>query len=325
MHPHLSITAAFQGVKMKVIYMGTPGIAIKPLESLVNHPRINIPLVICQPDKPKGRGKKLAPPPVKEFAETAGIEVYQPLTLKNNNELVQKISHIEPDFLVVVAYGRILPNNILNSAKYAPINVHFSLLPKYRGAAPVNWAVVNGEKHTGVTTMLMSEGLDEGDILLQKSVEIDLKNSVELSEELSELGAELIVKTLLNFENIQPRPQNHRLSSYAPVINKKDGLVDWSESASQIERQIRGFQPWPSAFSYINGKMIKLFKAEVVENIESSHKAGSIIEINKESFTVKCGKDCLRVLELQMEGKKRTTAKNFLSGNKLEKGMRLGQ
>ncbi|WP_303701496.1 methionyl-tRNA formyltransferase [Flexistipes sinusarabici] len=310
---------------MKVIYMGTPGIAIKPLESLVNHSEINVPLVICQPDKPKGRGKKLAPPPVKEFAETTGIEVYQPLSLKNNDELVQKISNIEPDFLVVVAYGRILPNNILNSAKYAPINVHFSLLPKYRGAAPVNWAVINGEEHTGVTTMLMSEGLDEGDILLQESVEIDLKNSIELSEELSELGAELIVKTLINFEDIHPRPQNHRLSSYAPVIKKKDGLIDWRQSALQIEREIRGFQPWPSAFSYINGKMVKLFKAEVVENTESSYEAGTLMEIDKESFTVKCGKDSLRIQELQMEGKKRTTVKNFLSGNKLEKGVKLGQ
>jgi len=324
MHPHLSITAAFQGAKMKVIYMGTPSIAIKPLESLINHSEINVPLVICQPDKPKGRGKKLSPPPVKEFAEAAGIEVYQPLSLKDNKELIQKISDIESDFIVVVAYGRILPKDILYSAKYAPINVHFSLLPKYRGAAPVNWAIVNGEEQTGVTTMLMSEGLDEGDILLQKSVEIDLKNSIELSEELSELGAELIAKTLINFEEIEPQKQNHRLSSYAPVIKKKDGLIDWAASASQIERMIRGFQPWPSAFSYVNGKLIKLFKAEVVENIKSSDEPGTIIEINKESFTVKCGKDFLRILELQMEGKKRTTVKNFLSGNNLEKGIKLG-
>jgi len=309
---------------MKVIYMGTPSIAIKPLESLINHSEINVPLVICQPDKPKGRGKKLSPPPVKEFAEAAGIEVYQPLSLKDNKELIQKISDIESDFIVVVAYGRILPKDILYSAKYAPINVHFSLLPKYRGAAPVNWAIVNGEEQTGVTTMLMSEGLDEGDILLQESTEIDLKNSIELSEELSELGAELIAKTLINFEEIEPQKQNHRLSSYAPVIKKKDGLIDWAASASQIERMIRGFQPWPSAFSYVNGKLIKLFKAEVVENIKSSDEPGTIIEINKESFTVKCGKDFLRILELQMEGKKRTTVKNFLSGNNLEKGIKLG-
>lgn len=309
---------------MKVIYMGTPGIAIKPLESLINHSEINVPLVICQPDKPKGRGKKLAPPPVKEFAEAACIEVYQPLSLKDNKELMQKLSHIDPDFIVVVAYGRILPKDILDSAKYAPINVHFSLLPKYRGAAPVNWAIVNGEEQTGVTTMLMSEGLDEGDILLQESTEIDLKNSIEMSEELSELGAELIVETLVNFEETEPQKQNHRLSSYAPVIKKKDGLIDWTASASQIERMIRGFQPWPSAFSHINGKMIKLFKAEIIENIKSSDEPGTIIEINKESFTVKCGKDFLRILELQMEGKKRTTVKNFLSGNNLEKGIKLG-
>lgn len=310
---------------MKIIYMGTPGIAIKPLESLLDNSEISVPLVICQSDKPKGRGKKLAPPPVKEFAEAAGIEVYQPLSLKDNKDLMQKISHIDPDFLVVVAYGRILPNNILNSAKYAPINVHFSLLPKYRGAAPVNWAIVNGEEHTGVTTMLMSEGLDEGDILLQESTEIDLKNSIDLSEELSELGAGLIVETLMNFEEIEPQKQNHRLSSYAPVIKKQNGLIDWTKSASQIERLIRGFQPWPSAFSYVNGKLIKFFKAEVVENSNSPHEPGIITDINNDAFIIKCGKNSLRILELQIEGKKRTTVKNFLSGNNLEKGIKLGQ
>lgn len=309
---------------MKVIYMGTPGIAIKPLESLVKHSAIDIPLVVCQPDKPKGRGKKLSAPPVKEFGESAGIEVYQPVSLKNNHEIVNKIKNIAPDFLVVVAYGKILPKDILEAAKYAAINVHFSLLPKYRGAAPVNWAIVNGEKETGVTTMLMSEGLDEGDILLQKSTWINRKNSVELAEELSDIGSDLIVKTLTHFQKIEPQKQNEEFSSYAPVIKKKDGLIDWTKSADQIERMIRGFQPWPSAFSYMNGKLIKFFNAEVIESSNLPGKPGTIIDSDKNSFTIECGQNLLKILELQLEGKKRASAKDFLAGNNLKMGIKLG-
>jgi methionyl-tRNA formyltransferase len=308
---------------MKIIYMGTPHIAIKPLEKLFNHPDIDIPLVICQPDKPKGRGKKMSQPPVKEFAIDNNIKVYQPDTLKNNTQAVEILRKISPDFFVVVAYGKILPVQILSIPRFAPINIHFSLLPKYRGAAPVNWTIINGDKYTGVSTMIMSEGLDKGDILLQKSTDIDKKTSIELSEELSEMGADLICQTITNFQHIKPRKQDESKSSYAPIIKKQDGLIDWDNDACYIERQIRGFQPWPSAYTFLNGKLMKIFKAEVIDN-NREYANGEIVSVDKKSFIVKCGNNSLQILELQMEGKKRTSAESFLAGSKLETGTKLG-
>ncbi len=308
---------------MKIIYMGTPHIAVKPLEKLFNHPDIDIPLVICQPDKPKGRGKKMSQPPVKEFAIDNNIKVYQPDTLKNNTQAVEILRKISPDFFVVVAYGKILPVQILSIPRFAPINIHFSLLPKYRGAAPVNWTIINGDKYTGVSTMIMSEGLDKGDILLQKSTDIDKKTSIELSEELSEMGADLICQTITNFQHIKPRKQDESKSSYAPIIKKQDGLIDWDNDACYIERQIRGFQPWPSAYTFLNGKLMKIFKAEVIDN-NREYANGEIVSVDKKSFIVKCGNNSLQILELQMEGKKRTSAESFLAGSKLETGTKLG-
>lgn len=308
---------------MKIIYMGTPHIAIKPLKSLLNHPDIKIPMVVCQPDKPKGRGGKIAPPPVKEFAIENNIKVYQPDTLKNNKNAIEIFREVSPDFLVVVAYGKLLPTEILSIPRFAPINIHFSLLPKYRGAAPVNWAIVNGEKYTGVTTMTISEGLDKGDILLQKSTEVDKKTSIELSEELSEMGAELVCETISNFSNIKPQKQDDSKSSYAPIIKKQDGLIDWHNDAYYIERQIRGFQPWPSAYTFLNGKLMKIFSAEVIDT-DRQYLAGEVIYVDKKSFIVKCGNNSLKILELQMEGKKRTSAERFLMGSKLETGTKLG-
>ncbi len=308
---------------MKIIYMGTPYIAVEPLKTLFNHPDIKIPMVVCQPDRPKGRGKKMSPPPVKEFAIENNIKVYQPDTLKNNKNAIEIFREISPDFLVVVAYGKILPTEILSIPRFAPINIHFSLLPKYRGAAPVNWAIVNGEKYTGVTTMIISEGLDKGDILLQKSTDVDKKTSIELSEELSEMGAELVCETISNFSNIKPQKQDDSKSSYAPIIKKQDGLIDWRNDAYYIERQIRGFQPWPSAYTFLNGKLMKIFSAEVIDT-DGQHIAGEVIYVDKKSFIVKCGNNSLKILELQMEGKKRTSAERFLMGSKLDTGTKLG-
>lgn len=308
---------------MKIIYMGTPHIAVEPLKTLFNHPDIKIPMVVCQPDRPKGRGKKMSPPPVKEFAIENNIKVYQPDTLKNNKNAIEIFREISPDFLVVVAYGKILPTEILSIPRFAPINIHFSLLPKYRGAAPVNWAIVNGEKYTGVTTMIISEGLDKGDILLQKSTDVDKKTSIELSEELSEMGAELVCETISNFSNIKPQKQDDSKSSYAPIIKKQDGLIDWRNDAYYIERQIRGFQPWPSAYTFLNGKLMKIFSAEVIDT-DGQHIAGEVIYVDKKSFIVKCGNNSLKILELQMEGKKRTSAERFLMGSKLDTGTKLG-
>lgn len=300
---------------MKVVFMGTPQMAVPTLRELVDND-IEVALVITQTDKPKGRGKQMQAPPVKEFAVEKGIEVIQPQSLKNNDEVLEKIKSIAPDFLVVAAYGKILPRAVLDAPKYAPVNVHFSLLPKYRGAAPVNWAVINGEKETGVATMLMDAGLDTGDILLVEKTPVDKKTAVDIAEELSETGAKLLIKTLREFESITPVKQNEAEMTYAPMMKKEDGHIDWSRSAAQIECMIRGFVPWPTAYTSLGGKTMKLFSAEVV-NAPEEIDAGVVYDVTKKSFSVKCGKDGLKVTELQPEGKKRMPAASFLAGAKM--------
>ena len=309
---------------MDIIFMGTPDAAVPILKRLIDDEEINVKLVVCQPDKPKGRGNKFAPPPIKELAVSHNIEVFQPEKLKNNELAVNKLKSYHIDYLVVVAYGKILPKEILQIPKKAPVNVHFSILPKYRGAAPVNWAIVNGEDETGVTTMIMDEGLDTGDMLLWEQVEIDRKNAQELTEELSKLGAELIIKTLKNFDNITPCKQEDKFVTYAPIIKKEDGFIDWHENALKIERMIRGFYPWPSAFTKLKGKIFKIFKAEVLSDNNKDVEPGTVYEVYKDSFLVKCGKDSLEIFEVQLEGKKRVDAKSFLAGNNIEKGSVLG-
>jgi len=226
---------------MRIVFMGTPEIAVPTLDKLVKE-GVDIPLVICQPDKPKGRGNKLQPPPVKEYAIQNNLEVLQPEKIKNNPEAIERIRSANPDFLVVVAYGKILPKELLEIPKYAPINVHFSLLPKYRGAAPVNWAIINGEIETGVTTMKMDEGLDTGDILLMKSIPIEQDDTtVTLSEKLSILGADLLIETLKNYLKITPTKQNHSAHTYAPIIKKggwKDRLYKICHSHRKDDQRI---------------------------------------------------------------------------------------
>lgn len=304
--------------------MGTPNAAVPILKSLIDDSDVNVKLVVCQPDKPKGRGNKLTSPPVKELAIEHNIEVFQPDKLKNNEEALKKLKSYNIDFLVVVAYGKILPKEVLEIPKKAPINVHYSLLPKYRGAAPVNWAIINGEKETGVTTMLMDEGLDTGDILLVESIVIERENAEELLLKLSDIGAKFILKTLKEFDMIVPVKQDDSQSSYAPMMKKDDGLIDWNKDAEYIERLIRGFYPWPSAFTKLNNLIFKIFKSEVVYEDYSNIKPGTIYEINRDNFIVKCGKNSLKLEEIQIEGKKRMDVKSFLSGYKLEKGTLLG-
>ncbi|MCX8084275.1 MAG: methionyl-tRNA formyltransferase [Calditerrivibrio sp.] len=302
---------------MKIVFMGTPEMAVPTLDRLVGN-GYDIPLVVCQPDKPKGRGNKLQPPPVKEYALAKGLEVFQPEKLRNNLEAIQKIADVTPDFLVVVAYGKILPKEVLDIPRYAPINVHFSLLPKYRGAAPVNWAIINGEQETGVTTMKMDEGLDTGDILLMRSLPISLDDTaITLSEKLSVLGAELLIETLKRYDNITPIPQDHTKHTYAPIIKKEDGKIDFSRPAEEIERMIRGFQPWPTAYAFYKGKMVKFFKGEV---IDIKGDPGKVLEVTKNDFTIGCGNRALKVLELQLEGKNRMNTKSFLAGNNIDIG-----
>lgn len=306
----------------KIVFMGTPEIAVPSLKALVEN-GFEIPLVITQPDKPKGRGQAVQYPPVKEYALTAGLEVYQPEKIKNNTEVMEKLKSISPDFFAVVAYGKILPQDVLDIPKIAPVNVHFSLLPKYRGPAPVNWAIMNGEEETGVDTMLMDAGMDTGDILLTAKTPILKKNAGELADELAVTGAELLIKTLNEFESITPVKQDDNKATKAPMMNKDMGLIDWAQDASQIERMIRAFTPWPASYSMLDSKKVKIFKSDVVESNHNAA-AGTVINIEKESFTVACGSNALKILELQLEGKKRMDTKSFLAGYKLEKGSLLG-
>ena len=306
----------------KIVFMGTPEIAVPSLKALVEN-GFEIPLVITQPDKPKGRGQAVQYPPVKEYALTAGLEVYQPEKIKNNTEVMEKLKSISPDFFAVVAYGKILPQDVLDIPKIAPVNVHFSLLPKYRGPAPVNWAIMNGEEETGVDTMLMDAGMDTGDILLTAKTPILKKNAGELADELAVTGAALLIKTLNEFESITPVKQDDNKATKAPMMNKDMGLIDWAQDASQIERMIRAFTPWPASYSMLDSKKVKIFKSDVVESNHNAA-AGTVINIEKESFTVACGSNALKILELQLEGKKRMDTKSFLAGYKLEKGSLLG-
>ncbi|MDT3694435.1 MAG: methionyl-tRNA formyltransferase [Mucispirillum sp.] len=306
----------------KIIFMGTPEIAVPSLKALVEN-GFDIPLVITQPDKPKGRGQAVQYPPVKEYALTAGLEVYQPEKIKNNTEVMEKLKSISPDFFAVAAYGKILPQEVLDIPKIAPVNVHFSLLPKYRGPAPVNWAIMNGEEETGVDTMLMDAGMDTGDILLTAKTPILKKNAGELADELAVTGAELLIKTLNEFESITPIKQDNDKATKAPMMNKEMGLINWSQDASQIERMIRAFTPWPASYSMLDNKKIKIFKSDVAE-INHNAAAGTIIDVDKDSITVACGNNALKIFELQLEGKKKMDTKSFLAGYKLEKGSLLG-
>lgn len=302
--------------------MGTPEIAVPSLKALVEN-GFDIPLVITQPDKPKGRGQAVQYPPVKEYALTAGLEVYQPEKIKNNTEVMEKLKSISPDFFAVAAYGKILPQEVLDIPKIAPVNVHFSLLPKYRGPAPVNWAIMNGEEETGACTMLMDAGMDTGDILLTAKTPILKKNAGELADELAVTGAELLIKTLNEFESITPIKQDNDKATKAPMMNKEMGLINWSQDAFQIERMIRAFTPWPASYSMLDNKKIKIFKSDVAE-INHNATAGTIIDVDKDSITVACGNNALKIFELQLEGKKRMDTKSFLAGYKLEKGSLLG-
>lgn len=306
----------------KIVFMGTPEIAVPSLKALVEN-GFDIPLVITQPDKPKGRWQAMQYPPVKEYALTAGLEVYQPEKIKNNTEVMEKLKSISPDFFAVVAYGKMLPQEVLDIPKIAPVNVHFSLLPKYRGPAPVNWAIMNGEEETGVDTMLMDAGMDTGDILLTAKTPILKKNAGELADELAVTGANLLIKTLNEFENITPAKQDSDKATKAPMMNKEMGLINWSQDASQIERMIRAFTPWPASYSILDSKKVKIFKSDVID-INHNAAAGTVIDIEKESFTIACGNNALKIFELQLEGKKRMDTKSFLAGCKLEKGSIFG-
>lgn len=310
--------------KMKIIFMGTPDFSVPTLEQLVKHHEVIA--VVTQPDKPKGRGKAMAFPPVKKAANAHGIRVYQPKKVRDE-EFVQVLKELNPDVIVVVAFGQILPEEILNLPKYGCINIHASLLPKYRGAAPMQWAIIDGEKETGVTTMYMAKGLDTGDMLDKAIVPIEEKETGEtLHDKLSVTGGKLILKTLEKIEAGEAVriPQDDTLSCYAKMLTKELGKICWQEEAVKIERLIRGLNSWPSAYTFLKGKTLKIWDADVVEE-ESGLLPGTIVKTDKSSVTVQTGKRMLKIKEVQLQGKKRMPVSAFLLGCPLKSGEALGE
>lgn len=310
---------------MKIVFMGTPQAAVPSLERILRDGH-EVAAVWTQPDRPAGRGNKLTAPPVKDFALENNLQVYQPVKIKTAESLELFQSH-KADVAVVVAYGRILPQTYLNSFPKGAINVHFSLLPKYRGAAPVNWAIVNGEKITGVTTMQMDAGLDTGDIFLQQETEIsESETAIDLMQRLAVLGADLLSETLKRFDSIVSKAQNDDKSSFAPIMQKSDGIIDWNLTANQINNRIRGFQPFPTSFTSFQEKKLTVWKAEIFpNNAPTAENPGEILYAKGDDLIVGCGSQtALKIIELQVEGKKRMNVRDFLNGTKVKIGERLG-
>lgn len=305
---------------MKVIFMGTPEFSVGTLKALAEAGH-EVVLAVTQPDKPKGRGGRMQYPPVKEMALEYGIPVFQPKKIRAP-ECVEELRKYEADIMVVIAFGQILPKEILEMTPYGCVNVHASLLPKYRGAAPIQWAVINGEKVTGVTTMQMDEGLDTGDMLLKTEVPITEEETGEsLHDKLAKAGAALCVETLAKLQegSIIPEKQGESPTAYAKMLDKKLGNIDWTKSAVEIERLVRGLNSWPSAYTYWNKKVVKIWKASVTDE-NSNEQAGTVVKVEKDGFYVQTGNGLLKVLELQIPGKKRMDAGAFLRGYTIEPG-----
>lgn len=299
--------------------MGTPQAAVPSLERLVADGH-EVVAVYTQPDRPSGRGHKLAASPVKESALQFGLQVIQPLKLRTDEALVE-FENFRADLAVVVAYGRILPDAFLAAYPKGCINVHFSLLPKFRGAAPVNWAIVNGVSVTGVTTMQMDSGLDTGDILLQAETGIGSEeNSIDLIGRLSVLGSELLSRTLNDLDGIVPHKQDNALATLAPILRKEDGRFDWDFPAALIERRIRGFQPFPTTYTTFRGKRLTLWRANVITDCGGGVIPGTVVDAKGDTLIVSCGEGSLRISELQIEGRKRVGVRDFLNGVNLQTG-----
>ncbi len=306
---------------MKVIFMGTPDFAVPVLESLIASEEHEVTAVVTQPDKARGRSGKLVFTPVKEVAIRHDIPVYTPERVKDE-EFVNVLQGIPCDVMVVVAFGQILSKEILDMPKYGCINVHASLLPRWRGAAPIQWAILEGDAKTGITTMQMDEGLDTGDMLLKKEVVLTGEETGEsLFDDLSKLGGPLILETLEKVQagTVQPEKQNAEESTYAKILKKEMGELDFSWEAKKLEQYVRGLNSWPSAYAHFRGKMLKIWKAEVVEK-DTAEPWGVVAEVEKNSFCVQTGQGLLRLLEVQLEGKKRMSAGDFLRGMQVKMG-----
>ena len=309
---------------MRVIFMGTPDFSVGTLEALIQAGH-QVVLAVTQPDKPKGRGGKMQFPPVKETALEHGIPVFQPRKVREP-ENIEELKKYQADVIVVVAFGQILPREILELTPYGCINVHASLLPSYRGAAPIQWAVINGETVSGVTTMQMDEGLDTGDMLLKTEVPLEPEETGgSLHDKLAAAGASLCVRTLKALEEgaVTPKKQGESPTAYASMLKKEMGEIRWEDPAISIERLIRGLNPWPSAYTGWQDKTMKIWEAEVLEE-DSGQEPGTVVRVDKDGFLVQTGKGLLKVTALQIPGKKRMEADAFLRGYSMEPGEKLG-
>ncbi len=309
---------------MRAVFMGTPDFAVPTLESLME--AHEVVAVVTQPDKPKGRGKAMQFTPVKEKALEHDIPVYQPKKVRDE-EFISTLRELNPDVIVVVAFGQILPEEILNLPKYGCLNVHASLLPKYRGAGPIQWVIIDGEKETGVTIMYMEKGLDTGDMIAKTVIPIEEKETGEsLHDKLMVLGGPLLLQVLTQLENgtAVREKQNDELSCYAKMLTKELGQIQWNKDAVSIERLVRGLNSWPSAYTTYNGKTLKIWDADVTEGRENALPA-TVIAVDKKSFTVQTGQGALKVNEVQLQGKKRMEVQAFLLGNAVTEGMILGE
>lgn len=310
---------------MRVVFMGTPDFAVPALKALAEA-AYDVIAVVTQPDRPRGRGKKETPPPVKETAMSLGIPVFQPVRIKDP-DFIGLLEGLSPDVIVVVAFGRILPRDILELPKYGCVNVHASLLPEYRGAAPIHWAVINGENTTGITTMYMDEGLDTGDMILREAVPIREDDNVgAVHDRLASLGASLLIETLNLIRLGQaPRTPQFGESSYAPMLSAEDELILWDRPARDILNQVRGMNPWPGARTTMHGKVLKIWRAAVLEEDGTAVLPGQVISAGSDGILVKAGKGRLKIMELQLQGAKRLGSADFLRGTPVPGGTVMGE
>ena len=307
---------------LRIVFMGTPEFACPTLQKLIERGE-QVVAVVTQPDRPKGRGQQMMPPPVKVLAERHGIPVLQPLKVRTP-ENIEQIRTFAPDLIVVVAFGQILPKALLDIPPKGCINVHASLLPRYRGAAPLNWCIIHGEAETGVTTMLMDVGLDTGDMLLKKTTPIEPdEDASSLHDRLAGIGAEALAETLdlLVAGKLAPEKQDDSLTNYAPLLKKEHGSIDWNRDARSIKNQVRGMTPWPGAYTELDGKTLKLYR---VRTGAGSGAPGTVIAADRNGLEVACSEGSIIVDELQLEGKKRLSSREFLSGFRIEPGTVLG-
>ena len=310
---------------LRIVFMGTPEFAVPALDMLLKE-GYDVVAVVTQPDKPKGRGNKMAIPPVKEYAIEHGIDVLQPQKVKTE-EFTDIIRGINPDLLVTAAYGKILPKSVLDIPKYGCINVHGSLLPKYRGAAPIQWSIIDGEKVTGITTMYTDVGMDTGDMLLKGEIMItEDMTAGELHDRLSVLGAEVLKETLAKLKEgvLQRIPQQDSEASYAAMMTKDTGLVDWTKSPKEIHNLVRGTNPWPGAYTYYNGEKMKIWVTSVVSESENKLKPGTICEVGKDGIIVACGIGKLNIKEVQFESCRKMCVEDYICGHKMDEGEILG-